>query len=54
MSAPNPLPSLQDEVRALGRLLGVPEISRADVELVWEPKWTPHRISAAGREQLHL
>ncbi len=36
------------------RLLGVPEISRADVELVWEPKWTPHRISAAGREQLHL
>ena len=36
------------------RLLGVPEISRVEVELVWEPKWTPHRISAAGREQLHL
>lgn len=36
------------------RLLGVPEISKADVELVWEPKWTPHRISEAGRRELHL
>jgi metal-sulfur cluster biosynthetic enzyme len=24
------------------------------VNLVWEPKWTPHRISEAGRKQLGL
>lgn len=36
------------------RLLGMQQISKADVELVWEPKWTPHRISEAGRQQLNL
>jgi metal-sulfur cluster biosynthetic enzyme len=36
------------------RLAGIPDISKVDVELVWEPKWTPHRISAAGRTQLGL
>jgi len=36
------------------RLAGIPDISKVDVELVWEPKWTPHRISEAGRQQLGL
>jgi len=36
------------------RLAGIPDISKVDVELVWEPKWTPHRISEAGRKQLGL
>jgi metal-sulfur cluster biosynthetic enzyme len=36
------------------RLLGMQEISKVDVDLVWEPRWTPHRISEAGRKQLHL
>ena len=36
------------------RLLGIPYISKVDLDLVWEPKWTPHRISAAGRAQLHI
>jgi metal-sulfur cluster biosynthetic enzyme len=36
------------------RLAGVQEISKVEVELVWEPKWTPHRISAAGRLQLGI
>lgn len=36
------------------RLAGIPQISQVDVELVWEPKWTPHRISEAGRLQLGL
>jgi metal-sulfur cluster biosynthetic enzyme len=36
------------------RLASIPEVSRAEVELVWEPQWTPHRISPAGREQLGL
>jgi metal-sulfur cluster biosynthetic enzyme len=36
------------------RLAAIPDISRVDVQLVWEPKWTPHRISEAGRKQLGL
>lgn len=36
------------------RLAGIAEISKVRVELTWEPKWTPHRISEAGRRQLGL
>ncbi len=36
------------------RLAGIPDISKVDVDLVWEPKWTPHRISEAGRRQLGI
>lgn len=36
------------------RLAGIPEIGKVDVELVWEPKWTAHRISEAGRRQLGI
>lgn len=36
------------------RLAGIPDIGKVDVDLVWEPKWTPHRISEAGRRQLGI
>uniref|UniRef100_E6QIN1 MIP18 family-like domain-containing protein n=1 Tax=mine drainage metagenome TaxID=410659 RepID=E6QIN1_9ZZZZ len=36
------------------RLAAIQQVSRAEVDLVWEPKWTAHRISAAGRAQLGL
>ena len=36
------------------RLAGIPDVSRVEVDLVWEPKWTAHRISAAGRQQLGI
>jgi metal-sulfur cluster biosynthetic enzyme len=36
------------------RLLGISDISKVDVNLVWEPKWTPHRISDAGRRRLGI
>jgi metal-sulfur cluster biosynthetic enzyme len=36
------------------RLAGVPEISEALVNLVWEPPWTPSRISQQAREQLGI
>lgn len=36
------------------RLASLPEVSRVEVNLVWEPKWTPHRISEAGRRQLGI
>ena len=36
------------------KLLGLPDCNRANVELVWEPAWTPHRMSPAARRQLNL
>jgi metal-sulfur cluster biosynthetic enzyme len=36
------------------RLAGIQDISKVEVNLVWEPKWTPHRISPAGRLQLRI
>ena len=36
------------------RLASIPQVSKAEVELVWEPKWTPHKISPAGRKQLGI
>jgi metal-sulfur cluster biosynthetic enzyme len=36
------------------RLAGIQEIGKVEVDLVWEPKWTPHRISDAGRRQLGI
>jgi metal-sulfur cluster biosynthetic enzyme len=36
------------------RLASIEQIGKVEVELVWEPKWTPRRISAAGRAQLGL
>ena len=32
----------------------VPGVADARVDLVWEPAWTPDRITPAGRERLRL
>jgi metal-sulfur cluster biosynthetic enzyme len=44
--------SILEQVR--NRLAGVAEISNAEVNLVWEPAWTPDRISQKAREQLGI
>jgi probable FeS assembly SUF system protein SufT len=36
------------------RILSVPGVSSANVELVWDPPWSPDRISEAGREKLGM
>jgi metal-sulfur cluster biosynthetic enzyme len=36
------------------RLAGLPGISQTNVQIIWEPKWTPDRITAAGRKQLGI
>ena len=36
------------------KLLGLPDCKRANVEIVWEPPWTPHRMSEAARKQLGI
>ena len=43
---------IMEQVR--NRLAGIPEISEAQVNLVWEPAWTPDRISQKAREQLGI
>ena len=36
------------------RILGVPGVAHANVDLVWDPPWSPERISLAGREKLGM
>ena len=36
------------------RIMSVPGVRSAHVELVWDPPWSPERISAAGRETLGM
>jgi len=41
---------IQDDIRA--RLLAEPGVDKVTTRIVWEPPWTPDRISEIGREQL--
>ncbi|HYG68813.1 MAG TPA: putative Fe-S cluster assembly protein SufT [Anaeromyxobacteraceae bacterium] len=45
-------PVLVDDVRR--KVLGVPGVKEADVELVFDPPWDPSRMSEAARLQLGL
>jgi probable FeS assembly SUF system protein SufT len=36
------------------KLASIPGVSEANVELVWDPPWTPQMISPEGRERLGL
>jgi metal-sulfur cluster biosynthetic enzyme len=36
------------------RLLDLPQVSQARVEIVWEPLWSPERITPEGRRHLQL
>jgi metal-sulfur cluster biosynthetic enzyme len=36
------------------RLFAFPTISKTDVSLVWQPMWTPQRISPEGRKLLGI
>jgi metal-sulfur cluster biosynthetic enzyme len=44
--------SISDQVKA--RLLRVPGVSNAVVNVVWYPQWTPERISPDARKQLGI
>jgi metal-sulfur cluster biosynthetic enzyme len=41
-----------DDVRA--RLLQEPGIERVEIEVVWDPPWTPARLSEEGRDTLRM
>ena len=32
----------------------LPEVSEVETRVVWEPEWTPHKISAEGRAKLGI
>jgi probable FeS assembly SUF system protein SufT len=36
------------------KLLGLPGVSDAEVEIVWDPPWNPQMISAEGKERLGM
>ena len=35
-------------------LLSVPGVTNVDVRVVWDPPWSPHRISPEGRKKLGI
>lgn len=39
---------------ARDRMEALPGVSSAQVDIVWDPPWTPHMISDAGRQKLGL
>ena len=41
---------IEDDIRE--RLLAEPGIDEVSTQVVWEPPWTPDRISEIGRKQL--
>lgn len=41
-----------DDIRA--RLLQVPGVEAVQIEVVWDPPWTPARLSEEGRETLQM
>jgi metal-sulfur cluster biosynthetic enzyme len=45
-------PVIAEDARS--RLVALPGVSGAKVDIVWDPPWTPHMISPAGREKLGL
>jgi len=36
------------------KIMSIPGVSEADVDLVWDPPWTPQMISPEGRERLGI
>jgi probable FeS assembly SUF system protein SufT len=45
-------PVIAEDARS--RLAALPGVAGAKVDIVWDPPWTPHMISPAGREKLGL
>lgn len=43
---------IMDDIRA--RLLQEPGIEKVEIEIVWEPPWTPARMTEEGRDTLRM
>jgi len=44
--------SLPEQVRLV--VLNIPGVEDADVQVVWDPRWTPEMISPEGRKILNI
>jgi metal-sulfur cluster biosynthetic enzyme len=45
-------PAIAQDARS--KILTIPGVDEADVELVWDPPWNQHMISEAGKMKLGL
>ncbi|MDR3734040.1 MAG: iron-sulfur cluster assembly protein [Acidobacteriaceae bacterium] len=54
LTSPNCPAHAQISAQIQNRLAGIQGISKSTVEMVWDPKWSPERISEAGRKQLGI
>jgi len=54
LTSPNCPAHEQIAAQIQNRLAGLQGISKTTVQIVWEPKWTPERISAVGRKRLGI
>ncbi len=54
MRAPNDEREAMLVGQVKNRLAGMREVSRSEVEIVWEPAWTVELMTAAARQQLGL
>ncbi len=52
MRAPNEEREAMLVAQVSNRLAGMPEVSRSEVRLVWEPAWSAERMSEVARRQL--
>ena len=43
---------IMDDIRA--RLLKEPGVEKVEIEIVWEPPWTPARMTEEGRDTLRM
>jgi metal-sulfur cluster biosynthetic enzyme len=43
---------IMDDIRA--RLLQEPGVEKVEIEIVWEPPWTPARMTEEGRDTLRM
>ena len=41
---------IKDDIRA--RLLREPDVDRVDIEVTWDPVWTPRRLTPDAREAM--
>lgn len=39
---------------AKAKIEAIPAVTQAEVDIVWDPVWTPHMISESGKKQLGL
>jgi metal-sulfur cluster biosynthetic enzyme len=45
-------PAIAQDARS--KILAIPGVDEADVELVWDPPWNQHMISEVGKMKLGL